>query len=133
MFSLAGDVDRYSEFLPWCSDSIILERTEAEVLAKIVLAYKGWNTTFTTQNQMMPDQLIEMRLVEGAAFSSLSGDWRFRALDEMACEVSLDVNFSLAGKLGGRMLEPIFSRICNELIDAFIARAKSLYGERAFA
>ena len=76
MFSLAGDVDRYSEFLPWCSDSVILERTEAEVLAKIVLAYKGWNTTFTTRNQMAPDQLIEMRLVEGAAFSSLSGDWR---------------------------------------------------------
>ena len=44
MFSLAGDVDRYSEFLPWCSDSMILERTEDEVLAKIILAYKGWNT-----------------------------------------------------------------------------------------
>ena len=112
---------------------MILERTEDEVLAKIILVYKSWNTTFTTRNRMVADQLIEMRLVEGAAFSSLSGDWRFRVLDEMACEVSLDVDFSLAGKLGGRMLEPIFSRICNELIDAFIARAKSLYGERAFA
>ena len=75
MFSLAGDVDRYSEFLPWCSDSMILERTEDEVLAKIILAYKGWNTTFTTRNRMVADQLIEMRLVEGAAFSILSGDW----------------------------------------------------------
>jgi ribosome-associated toxin RatA of RatAB toxin-antitoxin module len=60
MFSLAGDVDRYSEFLPWCSDSVILERTETEVLAKIVLAYEGWNTTFTTRNRMAPDHLIEM-------------------------------------------------------------------------
>jgi len=74
-----------------------------------------------------------MRLVEGSAFETLEGDWRFKGLDEIACQVELEVNFALAGKLGGKVLSPVFARICSELIDAFVERAKAIYGERAFA
>ena len=74
-----------------------------------------------------------MTLEEGAAFDALEGIWRFKALDALACEVTLEVDFSLSGPLGNKMLGPIFSRICAELIDAFVDRAKALYGEREFA
>ena len=131
MFALASDVAKYQEFLPWCSESQILERANGEALARVGISYKGWRTTFTTRNRMIPSELIEMRLVEGAAFSALTGDWRFKALDDLACQVELEVHFSLAGKLGSRVLSPVFSRICAELVDAFVERAKVLYGERA--
>ncbi|MEK9942607.1 MAG: type II toxin-antitoxin system RatA family toxin, partial [Gammaproteobacteria bacterium] len=84
MFALAGDVANYKQFLPWCSDSEILERADSEVLARIEISYKGWHTAFTTRNRLVPGELIEMRLVEGSAFESLEGDWRFREIDEMA-------------------------------------------------
>ncbi len=133
MYALAGDVDRYHEFLPWCSESVTLRDDGSETLARVGIAYKGWNTTFTTRNRAVADQSIQMRLAEGVAFESLSGDWQFEILDNMACRVELKVSFALAGRLGGKMLGPIFSRICTEMIDAFAERAKQLYGERAFA
>jgi ribosome-associated toxin RatA of RatAB toxin-antitoxin module len=133
MFALADDVASYPQFLPWCSGSEILERADGEALARIEIAYKGFNTSFTTRNTLIEGQLIEMRLVEGSAFESLEGDWRFREIDEMACQIELEVSFSLAGKLGAKVLSPVFSRICTDLVDAFVDRAKVLYGERAFA
>ena len=133
MFALAGEVVRYHEFLPWCSASDVLESTEGELLARVDISYKGWSTSFTTRNRMDPDVRIGMTLEEGAAFDSLEGVWGFKALDAVACEVSLEVDFSLSGSLGNKMLGPIFSRICAELIDAFVDRAKALYGEREFA
>jgi ribosome-associated toxin RatA of RatAB toxin-antitoxin module len=133
MFDLANDVDRYQEFLPWCSRSEVLKASSDEALAQIGISYKGWNTSFTTRNRLVKNELIEMRLVEGSAFETLEGDWRFKGLDEIACQVELEVNFALAGKLGGKVLSPVFARICSELIDAFVERAKAIYGERAFA
>ena len=133
MYLLANDVDRYQDFLPWCKASRVVDRSPSEIQATIEIAYKGFNTSFTTRNALIEDQLIEMRLVEGSAFESLEGDWRFREIDEMACQIELEVNFSLAGKLGAKVLSPVFSRICTELVDAFVDRAKVLYGERAFA
>ena len=133
MYSLANDVDRYQDFLPWCKSSEVVERSVSQIQATIEIAYKGFNTSFTTRNTLIKDQLIEMRLVQGSAFESLEGDWRFRDIDQMACQIELEVNFSLAGKLGAKVLSPVFSRICTELVDAFVDRAKVLYGERAFA
>ena len=133
MFVLAGEVDQYQAFLPWCSASEVLECAEDSLLARIDISYKGWSTSFTTRNRMDPDVRIGMTLEEGAAFNALEGVWGFKALDALACEVSLEVDFSLSGPLGNKMLGPIFSRICAELIDAFVDRAKTLYGEREFA
>jgi len=133
MYALAADVDSYDRFLPWCSASEVLESTEDSVLARIDISYKGWSTSFTTRNRMDPDVRIGMTLEEGAAFDGLEGVWHFKPLDALACEVTLEVDFSLSGPLGNKMLGPIFSRICAELIDAFVDRAKTLYGEREFA
>ena len=133
MFALAGEVDQYHEFLPWCSGSKVLECTEDTFLARVDISYKGWSTSFTTRNRIDPDARIGMTLEEGVAFDTLEGMWHFKVLDALACEVTLEVDFSLSGPLGNKMLGPIFSRICAELIDAFVDRAKALYGEREFA
>ncbi len=68
-----------------------------------------------------------MRLVEGSAFESLEGDWRFREIDEMACQIELEVNFRWQASLAQKCCRPVFSRICTDLVDAFVDRAKVLY------
>jgi len=73
MFALAGEVDRYHEFLPWCSASEVLESREDTLLARVDISYKGWSTSFTTRNRMNPDVRIGMTLEEGAAFEALEG------------------------------------------------------------
>ena len=132
MYLLADDIDRYREFLPWCEDSEVLERTATEVTARIGVSFMGLKTAFTTRNYLISGQEIKLCLVEGP-FHDLTGEWRFTALDDAACQISLEVRFSLAGPLADQTIAPVFKKICTSLAESFADRAKVLYGDRQFA
>lgn len=129
MFSLVDDIEHYADFLPWCRQTIIFSREEREVKASIELAKGGVRKTFTTLNRMQPGKMIEIQLVEGP-FSHLHGFWRFDALGEKACKVSLDMEFDFSNRLLGLAIGPVFSQIVNSLVDAFVKRARDVYGVR---
>ena len=132
MYSLVDDVDRYHEFLPWCEISAVLKRERSAVTARIGVCFKGLSTAFTTRNRLISDEEITIELVEGP-FDHLTGGWRFSSLDEKACRVSLEMRFSLAGRLANQTITPVFKHICSTLVESFAERARELYGERQFA
>ena len=132
MYFLVDDVDRYHEFLPWCKNSAVLKRESTGVTARIGVSFKGLSTAFTTRNCLISDQEIMMELVEGP-FDDPAGSWRFSSLDDKACRVSLEVRFSLVGRLANQTITPVFKHICTTLVESFAERAKELYGERQFA
>jgi ribosome-associated toxin RatA of RatAB toxin-antitoxin module len=125
MFQLVDDVDRYVEFLPWCTESRVLERSEDEVVATILLSKGSLNKAFTTRNLLQKHKMIEMRLVDGP-FKHLQGFWRFDSLNDNACKVSLDLDYEFSSKLVALAIGPVFNQIANTLVDAFVVRAKEL-------
>lgn len=127
MYALVDDINAYSEFLPWCRTSEELSRTDEEVRASIEIAYSGLHKSFTTVNRLQHAKMIEMRLVEGP-FKHLEGYWRFDGLGEEGCRVSLDLEFEFASKFLGMTVGPLFTQIANNLVDAFIKRAKQIHG-----
>lgn len=128
MYDLVSKIEIYPEFLPWCSRTQVLERDADQVRASIDIAYSGLNKTFTTQNRLQQNKMIEMRLVEGP-FRHLEGYWRFDALNENACKVSLDLEFEFSSKLVGMAMGPVFTQIANSMVDAFCKRAVEIYGK----
>ncbi len=128
MYDLVADVDNYQLFLPWCGASRILSQTQDEVKGLVEIQHMGMNKTFTTLNRMQKNKMIEMRLVEGP-FKHLQGFWRFNALDENACKISLDLEFEFSNKLMSMAFGPIFSQIANTMVDAFCKRAVDVYGK----
>ncbi len=129
MYALVDDIKTYPNFLPWCKTATVLSRDEDEVRASIELARGGIQKSFTTCNRLQHNKMIEMRLVEGP-FRHLEGFWRFDALGERACKVSLDMDFEFSSKLVGMAIGPVFNQIVNSLVDAFCARAVDVYGQR---
>lgn len=127
MYELVADVDNYDQFLPWCGRSTILSQTDDEVKGQIEVKHTGMNKTFTTLNRMQKNKMIEMRLLEGP-FKHLQGFWRFDALDENGCKISLDLEFEFSNKLVSMAFGPIFSQIANSMVDAFCNRAHDIYG-----
>jgi len=125
MFQLVDDIDRYVEFLPWCTESRVLERSEDEVTATIMLSKGSLNKAFTTRNLLQKHKMIEMRLVNGP-FKHLQGFWRFDSLNDHACKVSLDLDYEFSSKLVALAIGPVFNQIANTLVDAFVTRAKEL-------
>ena len=129
MYALVDDIERYPQFLPWCKSSKVFSRDEDEVRASIELARGGIQRAFTTCNRLQPDKMIEIRLIEGP-FHHLDGFWRFDALKEQACKVSLDLDFEFSNRILSMTIGPVFGQIVNSLVDSFCTRAVTVYGQR---
>lgn len=128
MFALVNDVERYVEFLPWCSAARLCEESEEVIVAELELSRGGLRQRFTTRNALAPPERMTLELVEGP-FDWFAGEWRFTALGDEACKVELEMDFEYSGRFARTALAPLFARSADEQVDAFCARARSLYGE----
>ncbi|HHF7373605.1 type II toxin-antitoxin system RatA family toxin [Legionella bozemanae] len=127
MFSLVNEVERYAEFLPYCTESLVHHRDEDEVQATLIIGAAGMSKSFTTRNRLQINKMIEIRLVDGP-FSHLEGFWRFDEVDE-GCKVSFDLEFEFAGRMFSMLLGPVFEQVTDKMVDSFCERARTIYGE----
>lgn len=127
MFALVDDVPSYPKFLPWCRTAEVLERSEREVIARLQVHKGPLHARFITRNRLEPPGVIALDLVEGP-FRTLEGEWRFTVIGDKGSRVSLTLAFAFASSLNAWLLEPVFEHTCNSLVDAFVSRARALYG-----
>ena len=128
MFGLVEDIESYPKFLPWCRVARIVEREEGMVKAHLTLAKGAIEKSFTTINRSVPHGRIDISLVEGP-FHSLEGVWLFEDFGPQGSKVSLDLRFEFLNPLLRFTLGPVFHQIANTLVDAFVHRARQIYGE----
>ena len=127
MFKLVDDIEAYVEFLPWCSGSTVLARTDRDVTASLEISHSGFQKAFTTRNIYEVDHRINMTLVEGP-FKKLEGVWQFQALGDQGCKIILDLEFEFKSRLIGMSFGPLFGQMAGSLVDAFTQRASNIYG-----
>ncbi len=130
MYRLVIDVDAYPQFLPWCDKARVVSHEENGMLAEIGIAFSGIHQTFSTRNTHVPDRQVIINLVNGP-FSKLEGDWKFLPLGDetqRACKVELTLTYGFDNALG-RLISPVFDKIAGSMVDAFVKRAKQVYGE----
>jgi ribosome-associated toxin RatA of RatAB toxin-antitoxin module len=151
MFALVDDVERYTEFLPWVSGAQIVERTESERIGRLEMTRAGLREQFTTRNVVTPPGRLEMRLLDGP-FRVLEGVWTFDAIRDPAIrdpasldQASLDqarseaavtrgtriafaLRYEFKSRLTDMLLAPKVASSCDTLVDAFVKRARDIYG-----
>lgn len=127
MFDLVDAVERYPEFLPWCGGATVSSRDAVTTRATILISFRGIRQSFTTENtKQVPHEMI-MQLVEGP-FSKLDGSWRFIALADRGCKVELNLRYEFSSRLIEKVIGPVFGHIAGTLLDAFVGRARQIYG-----
>lgn len=129
MFRLVDDVEAYSKFLPWCGGSQVHQRTEDLTEATLQISYMQVKQQFTTLNEKRPPGEMIIRLKSGP-FRSMEGYWRFKPLGDAACKIEFALRYEFTNKVFEKVLGPVFGFIANNLVDAFIQRAETVYGAR---
>lgn len=129
MYSLVEAVERYPEFLPWCSGATVAYRDELKTLATISIAYRGVKQCFTTEVAKQPGRGMHIGLVEGP-FKALEGDWTFIPLAQAGCRIEFRMHYEFSSRLLERLVGPVFHHITHSLVDAFVKRARAVYGSR---
>lgn len=127
MFALVNDVESYPQFMSGCVDAQVLASGENFQEARLDLRKAGIEKSFVTRNILVPDERIELHLVNGP-FKTLEGVWEFRALNEEACKVSLSLTFEFESRLVALAADPWFEAVGNQLVSAIVERAKQVYG-----
>ena len=129
VYGLVADVERYPEFLPWCTEAKILAGDVREVTVRLGLSSGIARASFTTKNRLDPSSVITMSLVDGP-FDELEGRWDFTPVGGTGSRADLEVRFATHGVIAAIALGPVFEGICNHLVDAFARRARQVFGGR---
>ena len=127
LYALVEDIEAYPRFLPWCVDTRVHERGAGGTRATLTVGLRGLRQSFTTQNENRPLQAIDLRLVEGP-FRHFGAAWRFTPLSAGACKIEFSLEYDFASRAIARVLEPLFDRIADTMVDAFTRRANEIYG-----
>jgi len=126
MFELVNDIEKYSQFVPYCVNSQIVDRNADEIHASLTFSGAGVHKSFSTLNRLQTNKMVEMRLVNGP-FKSLEGFWSFEPLDTHLCRVTLNLEFELSTGVLKMLFGPVFHQVAALLVDAFHKRAQQVY------
>ena len=127
MFDLVVDVERYPQFLPWVQAAELHQKSETELLASLEMQRAGRRERFTTRNTFLRPAAMSLSLVEGP-FRVLEGRWAFEPIGEAGTRIDLEMRFEFASAVVSLVFGRSFEQSCGTLIDAFVARARVLYG-----
>ena len=126
MFDLIERVEEYPQFLPWCTATQLLERTDETVSATVEVGVRDLRVRVTTRNEMRPPEFMSIHL-EGGSFRHFHGEWSLRALGQAGCHVTFTLRYELALRaetIAGRLIDHAADR----MVDAFVQRAETRYG-----
>jgi ribosome-associated toxin RatA of RatAB toxin-antitoxin module len=126
-YALVEDIEAYPAFLPWCAAAQVRERGPERTVATLTLAAKGLRQSFTTENANRPGHSIDMRLLEGP-FKRFGAHWRFTPLQAGAAKVEFTLEYEFASRFVARLLDPVFSRLADSTVEAFVHRASAKSG-----
>jgi ribosome-associated toxin RatA of RatAB toxin-antitoxin module len=126
MYALVEDIEAYPVFLPWCTKAVVHERRPGATKATLTVGAGRLRHSFTTQNANRPGEAIDMRLVEGP-FRRFAGQWRFVPLSRSACRIEFSLRYEFSSRALGRLLAPLFDRMADTMVEAFVRRAAHVY------
>jgi len=132
MYSLVADVERYPEFLPWCSAArvrSVVKIGDTEVMqADLVISFKVFRERFGSQVTLWPKiRKIDTEYLDGP-FKYLQSTWAFADTDQ-GCAVEFSVDFEFRNVLLQKIIGVVFDQAMHRIVRAFEDRAKDLYGK----
>ena len=95
MFDVVNDVASYQDYLPSCSRSEVIESSPEFMVARLTLTKAGVSQQFTTRNNLVGLERIDLQLVDGP-FTSLNGFWLFTQLGNDGCKTEMNLAFDLS-------------------------------------
>ena len=100
---------------------------EETVSARITVDYHGVRFHFATRNPKRRPEFMAIHLQQGP-FRHFEGEWHLKRLAEDACRIEFALRYEFGSAVTARVAGPVFERIANTLVNAFVARADEVYG-----
>jgi coenzyme Q-binding protein COQ10 len=129
LYELVARVDRYPEFLPWCTAVRVTDRAGDTFFADLVVQFKVFRERFRSKVTLHPHHLIDVEYITGP-FRYLNNHWRFIEADDGGCIIDFYVDFEFKSRVLQKLIGLLFNEAVSRMVGAFETRARQLYGDR---
>ena len=125
MFDLIEQAEHYPQFIPWCVDAQILERTDEMVAARLSMRVAGLTMTLQTRNPKRRPEWLALKMERGP-LRRFEGEWRLTPLNAGACRIEFTLAYEFADAMIERVAGPVFARMADTMVEAYVRRAERI-------
>lgn len=125
LYALVADVQRYPEFLPWCTACRITGRDGNVITADLVIGFKMIRERFTSRVTLEPQDRIDVEYTSGP-LRYLNNHWVFEQAPG-GCVIDFYIDFEFKSRLFHRLAGVVFNEAVRRMVAAFESRAHDLY------
>ncbi|URJ33194.1 type II toxin-antitoxin system RatA family toxin [Candidatus Blochmannia vicinus] len=127
MFHLVNDINSYTQFIPGCNVSKILDQKDNELIAEINLVTNGMVKSLVTHNFFIENKSIIIVLVRGP-FKSFYGYWKFIPITSSISRIEYASYYEFKSIFIEKFFNHIFKKKYKNIIKSFVSRANKMYG-----
>lgn len=137
LFDLIIDVEKYPEFLPWCSKAKITKIINSyEFEADLEISFKTFLHKYKSHvkisehedgNAYQKIYEVSVKMINGP-FDYLVNNWKFIPQDNSQTEIIFFIDFRLKSKILEKFLGFLFDSAFSKMANSFENRAKQIYG-----
>lgn len=122
LFGIISDIDAYANFVPFCKASRVTARSGDDgrpVKADLVVGYKGYEETFTSQVKCISPTSVEAVSSGHALFERLATAWRVSRVSDDTSRVHLDIEYKFSNPVYGALSQAVLPKVADQIIEAF--------------
>lgn len=134
LFEMVKDVEKYPEYLPWCSNARIIKNYDDIIEAELTINIPPISQKYTSKVILFSPKeeysscSIKVELIKGP-FKYLNNRWNFSRKNVLS-QVEFIIDFECSSKFLDKIIGKMFESALEKMTIAFKERAIKLYGSK---
>jgi len=124
IYNIIADVKKYPDFLPWCNEITIKEKTKKYIITEVKVGFKNINETYVCRVLLYPQKRITLEYISGP-FEYLEIDWKFKKITKIKTDVNFFCSFKFRSIFLRLSTSFFLENAVEKMVDAFEKRLNS--------
>ena len=124
IYNIIADVKKYPDFLPWCNEITIKEKTKKYIITEVKVGFKNINEAYVCRVLLYPQKRITLEYISGP-FEYLEIDWKFKKITKIKTDVNFFCNFKFRSIFLRLSTSFFLENAVEKMVDAFEKRLNS--------
>ncbi len=127
LFDIVLDLEKYPEFIPWCTDMKIHSKNPNEIFADMYVFYKLLLPQKFGSHVIFNVERLEIKTIYiDGPLKNLKTVWQFNPISRSKTIVNFSVDFEFKRFLHQKFAEIFYPLIENKMIESFKQRANQI-------
>ena len=127
LYKIVLDIEKYPDYIPWCSKIEILRRKTNEINAIMIVDYKFFPSQKFTSNVIfdLEKLFIKTKYIDGP-LKDLNTIWEFKDIKKNKSKVLFSLEFEFKNFFHQKFAELFYPLVENKMIESFLKRADQI-------